>query len=199
MSHFKFRKAELKDAESILSIYKYYVEKTAITFEWTNPSVEEFRSRMEKTLKKYPYIVAEQNGEIVGYAYTGSFVGREAYDWSVETTIYLKENIRGKGLGRKLYQLIENISKAQNIVNLYACIGYPEEDDEYLTKNSAQFHEHLGFKLIGKFEKCGYKFNRWYHMVWMGKIINEFKNKPDPVIPFPQLSSDTLLELGLEK
>lgn len=199
MSHFIFRKAELKDAESILSIYKYYVEKTAITFEWTNPSVEEFRSRMEKTLKKYPYIVAEQNGEIVGYAYTGSFVGREAYDWSVETTIYLKENIRGKGLGRKLYQLIENISKAQNIVNLYACIGYPEEDDEYLTKNSAQFHEHLGFKLIGKFEKCGYKFNRWYHMVWMGKIINEFKNKPDPVIPFPQLSSDTLLELGLEK
>ena len=199
MSHFKFRKAELKDAESILSIYKYYVEKTAITFEWTNPSVEEFRSRMKKTLKKYPYIVAEQNGEIVGYAYTGSFVGREAYDWSVETTIYLKENIRGKGLGRKLYQLIENISKAQNIVNLYACIGYPEEDDEYLTKNSAQFHEHLGFKLIGKFEKCGYKFNRWYHMVWMGKIINEFKNKPDPVIPFPQLSSDTLLELGLEK
>ena len=199
MSHFKFRKAELKDAESILSIYKYYVEKTAITFEWINPSVEEFRSRMEKTLKKYPYIVVEQNGEIVGYAYTGSFIGREAYDWSVETTIYLKENIRGKGLGRKLYQLIENISKAQNIINLYACIGYPEEDDEYLTKNSAQFHEHLGFKLKGKFEKCGYKFNRWYHVIWMGKIINEFKNKPNPVIPFPQLSSKTLLELGLEK
>ena len=69
----------------------------------------------------------------------------------------------------------------------------------YLTKNSAQFHEHLGYKLIGKFEKCGYKFDRWYHMIWMGKVINEFKNKPEPVIPFSQFSSEKLLELGLEK
>ena len=198
MSNYKFRKATLDDAESILKIYQYYVEKTAITFEWTLPTVEDFRSRMEKTFKKYPYIVALLNNEIVGYAYTGPFVGREAYDWSVETTIYLKENLTHKGLGKKLYQIIENISKAQNIINLFACIGYPEEDDEYLTKNSAQFHEHFGFKLIGKFDKCGYKFGKWYHMIWMGKVINEFKDKPEPVIPFPQLTSEKLLELGLE-
>ena len=199
MSNYKFRKAELKDAESILKVYEYYVKKTAITFEWNLPSIDEFKERMKKTFKKYPYIVVEENNEIIGYAYTGPFVGREAYDWSVETTIYLKENKTHKGLGKKLYQIIENISKAQNIINLYACIGYPEEDDEYLTKNSAQFHEHLGYKLIGKFEKCGYKFGKWYHMIWMGKVINEFKDKPCPVIPFPQLSSEKLLELGLEK
>ena len=86
MSNYKFRKAVLEDAESILKIYQYYVEKTAITFEWTLPTIEEFRSKMEKTFKKYPYIVALLNNEIVGYAYTGPFVGREAYDWSVETT-----------------------------------------------------------------------------------------------------------------
>ena len=199
MSNIKFRKAELKDAESILKIYKYYVEKTAITFEWTLPSIDDFRKRMETIFKKYPYIVVEENGEIIGYAYTRALVGREAYDWSVETTIYLKENKTHIGLGKKLYQIIENISKAQNITNLFACIAYPEEEDEYLTKNSAQFHEHLGYKLIGKFEKCGYKFDRWYHMIWMGKVINEFKNKPEPVIPFSQFSSEKLLELGLEK
>ena len=199
MSNIKIRKAELKDTESILKVYAYYVEKTAITFEYTVPTIDEFRSRIEKTLKKYPYIVAEQDGEIVGYAYTGPFVGREAYDWSVETTIYIKNNFKGNGLGKRLYQTLENISKAQNVINLYACIGYPEKEDEYLTKNSAQFHEHFGFKLIGQFDKCGYKFGRWYHMIWMGKVINEFKDNPDPIIPFPKLSSQTLIELGLEK
>ena len=102
-----------------------------------------------------------------------------------------------KWLGRKLYQIIENISKAQNIINLYACIWYPEKDDEYLTKYSAQFHEHIGFKLIGKFEKCGYKFGKWCHMIWMWKVINELKEKPEPTIPFPELSSEKLIELGL--
>jgi len=125
MSNIRIRKAELNDAEAILKVYEYYVLKTAISFEYDVPTVEEFRSRMERTLKKYPYIVAEMDNEIVGYAYTGPFVGREANDWSVETTIYLKQNVKRKGLGKKLYQVIENISRAQNINNLYACIGYP--------------------------------------------------------------------------
>ena len=199
MSNYKFRKAELRDAESILKVYEYYIKNTAITFEWTIPSIEEFRTRIEKTLKKYPYIVVEKDSEIIGYCYTGPFVGREAYDWSAQTSIYIKNSERKKGLGKKLYQLIENISKAQNIINLYACIGYPEKNDEYLTKNSAEFHEHLGYKLMGKFENCGYKFNKWYHMVWMGKVINELKDKPDPLIPFAQFSEEKLLELGLQQ
>ena len=63
--------------------------------------------------------------------------------------------------------------KEMGILNLYACIAYPEEEDEYLTKNSVRFHEHLGFKEAGRFHKCGYKFNRWYDMVWMEKLIGE--------------------------
>ncbi|KAG4097452.1 Sortase and related acyltransferase [Neocallimastix lanati (nom. inval.)] len=197
MSNIRIRKAELNDAEAILKVYEYYVLKTAISFEYDVPTVEEFRSRMERTLKKYPYIVAEMDNEIVGYAYTSPFVGREAYDWSVETTIYLKQNVKRKGLGKKLYQVIENISRAQNINNLYACIGYPEIEDEYLTKNSVQFHDHVGFHWIGEFKNCGYKFDRWYHMVWMGKAISECKPHPDPLIPFPQFTSEELVKLGL--
>ncbi|ORX44501.1 acetyltransferase, GNAT family [Piromyces finnis] len=201
MSSIKIRKATVKDAESIQKIYKYYVEKTAITFEIKVPTVNEFRLRMEEKMnngfQKYPYIVAEENDEVIGYAYTSPFIGREAYNWSAVTTIYLKNNAIKKGLGRRLYEVIENISKVQNITNLYACIGYPEKEDEYLTNNSKDFHEHLGYRLVGLFNKCGYKFNCWYHMVWMEKILNEHKSIPDPVIPFSELSSKKLLELGL--
>lgn len=75
------------------------------------------------------------------------------------------------GIGKKLHSALEHCLKEMGILNMEACVGYPEEDDEYLTKNSAQFHEHLGYRRIGEFEKCGYKFHRWYNMIWMEKII----------------------------
>ncbi|MDO4344185.1 MAG: GNAT family N-acetyltransferase [Eubacteriales bacterium] len=198
MSHeIEIRVAVPGDAKEILAIYAPYVEKTAITFEYDVPGLEEFTSRIERTLKKYPYIVAEQDGEILGYAYTGAFVGRAAYDWAAETTIYLKENKRKSGLGRKLYTALEKISRAQNITNLNACIGYPETDDEYLTKNSAQFHQHIGYRMAGEFHQCGYKFGRWYNMVWMEKVLGVHPDVPAPMIPFPELSADTLKALGI--
>ena len=88
-SEFMIRKAREEDAEELLAIYKPYVEKTAITFEYTVPTLEEFRERIKKTLKKYPYIVVEKNRKIYGYAYTGEFKSRAAYGWSVETSIYV--------------------------------------------------------------------------------------------------------------
>lgn len=191
------RMAELDDAEEILNIYAPYVEKTAITFEYDVPSLEEFRRRMAHTLEKYPYIVVQKNGEILGYAYTGAFVGRAAYDWSVETSIYVKENHLKMGLGRMLYRALEDISKAQNILNLNACIGYPDVEDEYLTGNSAQFHKHLGFQTVGEFHQCGYKFGRWYNMIWMEKMIGEHTKDPLPVIPFPQLAIEELQAIGV--
>ncbi|MDA3977433.1 GNAT family N-acetyltransferase [Gallibacterium sp. AGMB14963] len=193
------RVATLDDAAEILNIYAPYVEKTAITFEYEVPSLEEFKARMRKTLAKYPYIVLEQGGEILGYAYTSAFVGRAAYDWAVETTIYLKENQTKSGLGKRLYTALEQISKAQNIYNLNACIGYPEQDNEYLTRNSANFHQHLGYRLVGEFRKCGYKFGRWYNMVWMEKFLAEHPARPEPVIWFPNLDAATLHLLGIEK
>lgn len=194
-----FRVATLNDAKALLDIYAYYVKNTSITFEYDVPSLEEFSHRIQTTLKKYPYIVASKNGEILGYAYTGAFVGRAAYDWSVETTIYLKNGCQKMGLGKHLYQKLEVISKAQNILNLNACIGYPSVEDEFLTKNSVQFHEHLGFRFVGEFHQCGYKFNRWYNMVWMEKMIGEHRTPPTPVIAFSQLQGiETLLENKLD-
>ena len=173
--------AELKDAERLLEIYDYYVKNTAITFEYTTPTIEEFRGRMEKTMQKYPYLVAEKDGQIAGYAYAGAFVGRAAYDWSCETSIYLDKNARRCGIGKTLYAALEKELKKMGILNMYACIGYPDNEDEYLTKNSAEFHSHIGFVQVGEFHKCGYKFGRWYNMIWMEKIIGEHKEKQAPV------------------
>ena len=195
MDYVNIKTASISDAEEILKIYAPYVEKTAVTFEYSVPSLKEFKNRMEKTLQYYPYIVAVEGNEILGYAYTGAFVGRAAYGWAAETTIYLKENRRNMGLGKRLCQAIEEISKEQNILNLYACISCPITEDEYLTKNSIQFHAHMGYRLIGEFHKCGYKFGRWYNMVWMEKIIGEHPSVPAPVIPFPDLNMETLPEL----
>lgn len=186
------RRASEEDAQAILDIYAPYIKNTAITFEYEVPSLEEFRERIRSTLKKYPYLVAEKEGEILGYAYTGAFVGRAACDWSVETSIYLKETGTKMGVGKMLYNAIEKISKAQNIVNLNACIAVPDTEDEHLNFNSAQFHAHLGYQFVGKFHKCGYKFGNWYNLIWMEKTIGEHKKNPEPFIPFSELKEDLL-------
>lgn len=169
------RFAKPEDAKELLKIYAYYVTDTAISFETEVPSEEEFKLRIEEVLKSYPYIVACKDDEILGYAYLHSFVGRKAYELSAETTIYLNPDKKKMGIGKKLYSVLEDIAKAQNITNLYSCIGYVDKEDEYLNNNSVQFHEHIGFRMVGKFENCGHKFGRWYHMVWMEKIIGEHK------------------------
>ena len=167
------RSANPEDAKELLKIYAYYVTDTAISFETEVPSEEEFKVRIEEVLKSYPFIVACKDDEILGYAYLHSFVGRKAYELSAETTIYLNPDKKKMGIGKKLYSVLEDIAKAQNITNLYSCIGYVDKEDEYLNNNSVQFHEHIGFRMVGKFENCGHKFGRWYHMVWMEKIIGK--------------------------
>jgi sortase and related acyltransferases len=167
------RFAKPEDAKELLKIYAYYVTDTAISFETEVPSEEEFKLRIEEVLKSYPFIVACKDDEILGYAYLHSFVGRKAYELSAETTIYLNPDKKKMGIGKKLYSVLEDVAKAQNITNLYSCIGYVDKEDEYLNNNSVQFHEHIGFRMVGKFENCGHKFGRWYHMVWMEKIIGK--------------------------
>ena len=186
-SEFKIRTAKVEDAEELLAIYAPYVEHTAISFEYDVPSVDEFRSRIKHTLEKYPYIVVEKRGKIYGYAYTGPFSGREAYDWAAETSIYVDMKYHRKGLGKKLYTVIEDISRRQHLLSLNACIGYPQKEDEHLTKNSAEFHTHLGYKKVGIFHKCGYKFGTWYNMMWMEKMLGRHNAHPAKLIPFPEL------------
>lgn len=170
---YSIRTATPDDAKELVAIYDYYVKETAITFEYETPSVEEFTGRIEKVLEKYPYIVIEKGKEILGYAYASTFKDRDAYQWSVELSIYIQKDVRRAGLGRMLYDELERRLKAQGILNLYACIGYPDEEDEHLTLDSVKFHEKLGYSMIGKFNKCGYKFGTWYSMVWMEKLIGE--------------------------
>ena len=167
------RSALPDDAGRILEIYSYYVENTAITFEIDVPSPDEFKKRITKTLARYPYLVLEEDGRIEGYAYAGVFYDRAAYDHSCEVTIYLDRNSHGKGYGKLLYGELEMELKARGIINLYACIADPVVEDEYLTSNSEQFHAHLGYVKNGEFHKCGYKFGRWYNMIYMEKIIGE--------------------------
>ena len=175
------RTAVQQDAKVLLEIYAPYVKKTAITFEYDVPSVEEFAGRISKVLQKYPYLVAEVNGEPVGYAYAGPFKERAAYDWAVETTVYVRENMKKSGIGRALYTALEKALSAQGILNLNACIAFPETEDEYLTTDSVKFHEKMGFETAGRFHKCGCKFGRWYDMVWMEKLIGEHVENPPAV------------------
>ena len=153
----RIRTASEADAEQLLEIYRPYVENTAITFEYEVPSVEEFAGRIKNTLKRYPYLVAETSGGVAGYAYVSAFKERAAYDWSVETSIYVSTDKKQLGIGRQLYE------------------------------DSVYFHEKLGYQMVGRFHDSGYKFNRWYDMVWMEKMIGEHLEDQPGIIPFPDL------------
>ena len=170
----KIRTASPRDGAALLKIYGPYVERTAITFEYRVPSVEEFSGRIERTLKQYPYFAAEFEGELVGYAYAGPFHEREAYDWAVETSIYVAWDQRKMGIGRRLHDALETALREQGILNMNACVACPcGEADEYLTWSSLEFHRRLGYRLVGEFRQCGYKFGRWYNMAWLERHIGD--------------------------
>ena len=176
------RSARESDAGQLLKIYAPYVRNTAITFEYEVPALEEFRGRIRNTLRSYPYLVAEADGHIAGYAYAGPFKERKAYDWACETTIYLREDMKGRGLGRILYAALEEALSQQGIINACACIGVPDgEPDQYLDFNSRDFHQYMGYRLVGEFRRCGYKFGRWYNMIWMEKHLSGHPDIPEPV------------------
>ena len=181
------RSAMQQDAEALLKIYAPYVENTAITFEYDVPTVDEFTGRISNVMQKYPYLVAEISGEPVGYAYAGSFKERAAYDWAVETTVYVREDMKKHGIGRALYTALEEALAAQGILNLNACIAFPENEDEYLTGDSVKFHEKMGFETAGRFHKCGCKFGRWYDIVWMEKHIGTHEENPAEVRSFAEV------------
>ena len=164
MEEVSFRIATLEDCQAILDIYADYIKNTAITFEYEVTSTEAFRQRMENILAKYPYVVAQCGSKVVGYP-----------------------NVQKQGIGKRLYAYLEGYLKKMGLCNVYACISYPEVDDEYVTQNSAKFHAHVGFRMVGIFKQTGYKFGRWYDMVWMEKMIGEHKKDQAGVTWFSQL------------
>ena len=193
MSEPTIRLATPEDAPALLAIYEPYVRQTAITCEYEVPSVEEFAGRIERTLKRYPYLVMELDGRPVGYAYVSPLNSREAYDWSVETSIYLARDVRHGGLGRKLHDALKQCLIAMGITNMCALIAVPhDKDDEYLTHNSQDFHAHMGYRLVGAFDCCAQKFGRWYDMCWMELVLAErTPNQPKPTW-FPDLPKPTI-------
>lgn len=170
------RIVEEKDILEIVNIYKYYVENTAISFEYSAPDSHEFLKRVNKIKDNYPFLVFEENNEIIGYAYASELKGRKAFNHSVEVSIYIRKDNRKSGIGRLLYNELEKLLHQCNVTNLYACIAYNDVEDETLNKSSIYFHEKLGYKHVGKFHRCGYKFDRWYDIIWMEKVIANYED-----------------------
>lgn len=185
--HIHIRIAQPSDAEALQAIYAPYVEEMAVTFDLVPPSTEDFAQRITSTLERYPYLVAECDGEVLGYTYASAFRPRPAYLHSAETSIYIQKDYKGRGLGSRLYGALSRILLAQNIFNMEACIAHCDPPDEYLPQVSRLFHEKKGFRLVGRFNKCGRKFDRWYDMIWMELIIREHPCDPQPYVPFSQL------------
>lgn len=190
--------ATVADAPALREIYLPYVRTTAVTFELTDPSLEEFSERVRTTLERYPYIVAVDEGEIVGFAYAKAFRPRAAYLHSIETSIYMRMDYRGKGVGRRLYETLAKLLMLQNVYNMEACIAHCEPADEYVPATSRLFHERLGFRLVGKFTKCAHKFGRWYDMIWMEKILGDHIANPDPFMPLPQVDQEKINEVFVQ-
>ena len=165
------RRATAKDAERIAEIYGYYVENTAVTFEFEAPDAAEIKRRLDEIEKTHAFFVSVTGGKGSGFSYASPLRKRPAYDASCEVTIYIDPEMRRKGLGRMLYTALQGFLEAKGITNLYACIGYNDEEDEYLNHDSPNFHKRMGFEAAGRFTGCGRKFDRSYDVVWMEKII----------------------------
>ncbi len=184
------------DAEALLAIYAPYVSETAITFEYEVPGLEEFRRRIRETTEKYPYFCLEAEGQPVGYAYASPFRSRKAYQWIAETSVYLAPRGQKRGWGRLLCGKLEEACRAMGLTSLYSCITVPrEEGDPFVTRDSADFHAHLGYREIARFPGSGSKFGRWYDTVIMEKTLCERRpDMPEPVW-YPQLRKKEIREI----
>lgn len=179
---YKIRLANVEDTAKILEIYVPFITDTAISFEYTVPSEEEFAERIISIGKEYPYLVCEENDTIIGYAYAHRYLERAAYQWDVEVTVYLSPEAQGKGIGIRLYAALEALLYRQGIKNLYSCITASNT-------RSIRFHEAAGYNLIGTFKNAGYKSNAWQDVVWMEKAIAAYEAVPVPPQPITALSA----------
>lgn len=174
MNDLIIREACSEDASRLLAIYSPYVTDTVITFEYEIPSLEEFTSRIRKIQKRYPYLVCEEAGGIIGYAYADTYMIRPAYDWCAEISIYVDRECRGRGAGKALYEALFKRMRAMHVLNLYAVIT--SENGE-----SLKFHEKLGFETFAVFKKAGYKQGRWLDVTWMQLFLGEHAIPPERV------------------
>ena len=163
------RIAEERDLPEILSIYAPYVLETTHTFEYDVPTEEEFLARFCSITARYPWLVWEEDGRILGYAYGSAPFERAAYRWSCETSVYLRPEARGRGIGRALYTALEKILTLQGFCRNYAIITSENS-------GSMAFHQALGYRTAAELPGCAYKFGRRLGIVWMEKDLNLCEN-----------------------
>ena len=186
----KIRCALSSDASSILDIYAPYIANTAVSFETEVPAVEDFMQRIMRNQESCPWLVYESGGLIAGYAYASKHRDRAAYQWSLESSVYVNESFRQQGIATKLYQTLLQILKYQGCRNLYAGITLPNE-------KSVNFHQKMGFSKIADYKNIGYKFNRWHTVGWYELQLNDYSDAPAPFIKWSQIEStdrDAIME-----
>lgn len=185
------RLATPEDASGILDIYAPYILNTSFTFETEVPSLEEFGERIKTYLNYWPWLVCEMEGNIAGYAYATRYRDRTAYQWSVESSIYIHDDFQKKGIGKALYTFLFEILKKQGFNNVYAVINLPNE-------KSVSFHENCGFTYFATYEKVGYKSGKWKNVGWWRLILNDFGDNPAVPLTFTEMSTEFLSDLFKE-
>jgi phosphinothricin acetyltransferase len=169
-----------RDAARIAEIYRPYVEDTIISFEEVAPTAAQMAERMRSTLTWTPWLVAEEDGRVVGYAYASRHRERAGYRWSVDISVYLESGAQGRGIGRALYSELLAILRRQRFVNAYAGITLPNDA-------SVGLHRAIGMEQIGVYERVGYKFGQWLGVAWFSMRLTEPAEPPQEPIPFAEL------------
>ena len=168
------REAALRDLPAILEIYKPYILQTAYTFEYEVPTLPEFEQRFLRITRDHPWLVWEEKGEILGYAYGERAFERAAYGWNADLAIYLRQDCFGRGIGRKLYTAVEEILRRQGYVVAYGVVTSANE-------GSCAFHRAMGYHIAAEFPKCGWKFGQWYGTIWFEKRLRTGEPEGPPV------------------
>jgi phosphinothricin acetyltransferase len=176
----EIRVAKSSDAEMIAAIYAPIVRDTTISFEVEPPTPQEMAQRIAKTLQTHPWLVAEREEQIIGYAYAGTHRDRAAYRWSVDVSAYVAEGARGQGVGRALYERLIAILKAQGFHSAYAGIALPNAA-------SVGLHEAVGFKPLGIYKEVGFKHGEWRDAGWWRLALSDAGGTPSEPIPFGDL------------
>jgi len=161
-----FRPVLEADAPAMLAIYRPYVESTVISFEQEVPSLEEYTARVRKYIAGWAGVIAEAEGQVLGYAYGSSHRERAAYKWSVETTVYVAAGAQRRGVGRRLYSTLLPLLKDAGYCNAYAGVALPNPA-------SLALHQAVGFKAVGTFPRVGYKFGQWRDVAWFHLALRE--------------------------